>query len=253
MNRVAFEIFGLEILWYGIIISFAMVIGTILALREARKKNISEDDILNIILLVIPSAIVGARVYYVIFEWQSYKNDIILILNIRQGGLAIHGGVIAGLIVGFIYVKKKGLKFFKLGDIFAPSLILGQAIGRWGNFFNQEAHGGPVSEQFINIFPEFIKNNMYIQGQYYHPTFLYESIWNFLVFIFLIMYKNKKKFDGEILLLYGILYSLGRFFIEGMRTDSLMLGPIRIAQLMSLLIITICVAIYFYNKKRISR
>ncbi len=253
MNRVAFEIFGLEILWYGIIISFAMVIGTILALREARKKNISEDDILNIILLVIPSAIVGARLYYVIFEWQSYKNDIISILNIRQGGLAIHGGVIAGLIAGFIYVKMKKLKFFKLGDIFAPSLILGQSIGRWGNFFNQEAHGGPVSQQFISIFPEFIKNNMYIQGQYYHPTFLYESIWNFLVFIFLIMYKNKKKFDGEILLLYGILYSLGRFFIEGMRTDSLMLGPIRIAQLMSLLIITICVAIYFYNKKRIPR
>ncbi len=253
MNRVAFEIFGLEILWYGIIISFAMVIGTILALREARKKNISEDDILNIILLVIPSAIVGARLYYVIFEWQSYKDNIISILNIREGGLAIHGGVIAGLIAGFIYVKKKKLMFFKLGDIFAPSLILSQAIGRWGNFFNQEAHGGPVSEQFISIFPEFIKNNMYIQGQYYHPTFLYESIWNFLAFIFLIIYKDKKKFDGEILLLYGILYSIGRFFIEGMRTDSLMLGPIRIAQLMSLLIITICVAIYFYNKKRIPR
>ncbi|WP_202708517.1 prolipoprotein diacylglyceryl transferase [Sporosalibacterium faouarense] len=253
MNRVAFEIFGLEILWYGIIISFAMVIGTILALREARKKNISEDDILNIILLVIPSSIVGARLYYVIFEWQSYKDNIISILNIREGGLAIHGGVIAGLIAGFIYVKKKKLMFFKLGDIFAPSLILGQAIGRWGNFFNQEAHGGPVSEQFISIFPEFIKNNMYIQGQYYHPAFLYESIWNFLAFIFLIIYKDKKKFDGEILLLYGILYSIGRFFIEGMRTDSLMLGPIRIAQLMSLLIITICVAIYFYNKKKIPR
>jgi phosphatidylglycerol:prolipoprotein diacylglycerol transferase len=246
MDPIAFKIGSYAIRWYGVLISLALGLGTYLAYREAARQDIDPDHILNIALLVAPAAIVGARIYYVVFAWEAYKDNILEAFAIWHGGLAIHGGLIAGVLVGYLYVKHHNLSFWKLADIIAPSIILGQAIGRWGNFFNQEAHGGPVTQEFINYFPQFIQKGMYIKGVYYHPTFLYESVWNFLVFLFLLFLRRKKNVPtGTIFLSYFILYSIGRLFIEGLRTDSLMLGPVRVAQLVSVgLIVAASVILY---------
>lgn len=242
MNPIAFKLFGIEVRWYGVLIAAAVVIGTILALREAKKRNVDEDTIIDLLLFAIPASIIGARLYYVAFSWGNYKNNPMEILNLRGGGLAIHGVIIAGVIVALIFCKKRKISFWTIGDIVAPSLILGQAIGRWGNFANQEAHGGPTNLPWGII----------VDGVKVHPTFLYESLWNFGLFIFLLYYSRKKsKTDGEVFLLYIILYSVARFFIEGMRTDSLMLGPIRVAQLISLSTIIIGSVILYKRKKNI--
>lgn len=234
MNPIAFSLFGISIRWYGILIATGMFIGVLVAMYNCRRKDISFDIFTDMLLIVLPCAIIGARLYYVIFEFDYYRDNLFSIFNIREGGLAIHGGVIFGVIVAFIYLRKKNQDFLRFADVAAPSLILAQAVGRWGNFFNQEAHGGPVSREFIMRFPEFIQRGMYIDGTYYHPTFLYESLWNLSVFVILliILYKSSKK--GVTFFSYLGLYSLGRFFIEGLRTDSLMLGPLRAAQLVSL-------------------
>lgn len=229
MDPVAFSIYGIEVRWYGIIIALAVVVGTFLALREAKRRGLEEDTLLDFLLFAIPGAIIGARAYYVIFSWDYYKNNPNQILNIRGGGLAIHGAVIAGIIIAIIFCRVKKLSFWTIGDIVAPSLILGQAIGRWGNFANQEAHGGPTSLPWGII----------VDGVRVHPTFLYESIWNFLVFLFLMWYRKRAKVEGEVFLLYIILYSLARGLIEGLRTDSLMWGEFRVAQLISLATIVV--------------
>jgi len=239
---VAFSIFGLEIRWYGLLIASAVLIGTVLALKEAKRKGVKEETLIDMFLFAVPAAIIGARAYYVIFMWDYYSKNPSQILNIRGGGLAIHGVIIAGTLVVIIFAKVRKESFWKLADIVAPSLILGQAIGRWGNFANQEAHGGPTDLPW----------GIMIDGVKVHPTFLYESIWNLLVFGFLLWYRRKKAtVEGEIYLLYLILYSVGRFFIEGLRTDSLMLGPFRVAQLISLAIIMSGGAYLIWKKKRI--
>ena len=242
MLAVAFSIFGLEIRWYGLLIASAVLIGTVLALKEAKRKGVNEETLIDMLLFAVPAAIIGARAYYVIFMWDYYSKNPSQILNIRGGGLAIHGVIIAGTLVAIIFAKVRKESFWKLADIVAPSLILGQAIGRWGNFANQEAHGGPTDLPW----------GIMIDGVKVHPTFLYESIWNLLVFGFLLWYRRKKAtVEGEIYLLYLILYSVGRFFIEGLRTDSLMLGPFRVAQLISLAIIMSGGAYLIWKKKRI--
>ncbi len=242
MLAVAFSIFGLEIRWYGLLIASAVLIGTVLALKEAKRKGVKEETLIDMFLFAVPAAIIGARAYYVIFMWDYYSKNPSQILNIRGGGLAIHGVIIAGTLVVIIFAKVRKESFWKLADIVAPSLILGQAIGRWGNFANQEAHGGPTDLPW----------GIMIDGVKVHPTFLYESIWNLLVFGFLLWYRRKKAtVEGEIYLLYLILYSVGRFFIEGLRTDSLMLGPFRVAQLISLAIIMSGGAYLIWKKKRI--
>lgn len=239
MNPVAFTLFGIGVRWYGVLIAIAVIIGTLLALKEAKRKHISEDTIIDLLLFAIPAAIVGARLYYVIFSWDNYKDNPMEILNIRGGGLAIHGVIIAGVLVALIFSRIKKISFWKIGDIVAPSLILGQAIGRWGNFANQEAHGGPTDLPW----------GIMIDGVKVHPTFLYESIWNFSLFIFLYWYSRKRaKADGEVFLLYIVLYSVARFFIEGLRTDSLMFGPLRVAQIISLL--TILIGSIIFSRKR---
>lgn len=235
MNPVAFTILGLSIRWYGILIASGMLIGIILANFTSKIKNINYDELFNMILIALPLAIIGARLYYDIFNFSYYEKNLMEIFNTRQGGLAIHGGVIVGLISAYLYAYHKKLNFWKYADVAAPSIIIAQAIGRWGNFINQEAHGGPVSQAFISHFPSFIQNGMFIDGTYYHPTFLYESIWDILVFIILLTLLKKTKKTGLIIFTYIGLYSIGRFFIEGLRTDSLMFGPIRVAQLVSLL------------------
>lgn len=252
MNPIAFTILNIPIRWYGVLIALGMILGITITRYTCKLKGASFDKFIDLLILVLPMAIIGARLYYVLFELDYYKNNLIEIFNIREGGLAIHGGVILGVLTAAIYIKIKKLEFFKYADAAAPGLILGQAIGRWGNFFNQEAHGGPVSTEFIKRFPEFIQRGMLIDGQYYHPTFLYESLWNFLVFIVLILILKKFKKDGLAAFSYIGLYSIGRFFIEGMRTDSLMLGGLRVAQLVSLggILFWISALIYYYIKRK---
>ena len=251
MDPIAFEAFGIEIRWYGMIISMGVIAAMILTYFMAKKKKLDFEVIIDAFLWVFPFSIIGARLYYVAFEYQNY-HSFMDVINIRQGGMAIHGGVIAGLIVGVIFAKVRKINFFEYVDIVMPGVILAQAIGRWGNFMNQEAHGGPVTKEFISKFPEFIQNGMHISGVYYHPTFLYESVWNLLVcgILIYILLKSRKSEAGVILGSYMILYSLGRFFIEGLRTDSLMFFGLRIAQIVSVIGILLGISIIVWVKKR---
>lgn len=248
LDPIAFQLGPFSVHWYGVIMGSAFLLGSLLAARQAKKMGINPDHIWNMLMWILPSAILGARTYYVLFEWEQYKGSLYDIIAVWEGGLAIHGGLIGGTIAGVLYARKHQLAILKMADILAPSIILGQAIGRWGNFMNQEAHGGPVSEAFISKFPAFIKNQMFINGQYYHPTFIYESLWNLGVFAFLLFYRGKKKLDGEVALLYLGLYSTGRFFIEGLRTDSLMLGPLRVAQFVSLTLFVLSISFFIYKR-----
>ncbi|KOA21310.1 prolipoprotein diacylglyceryl transferase [Clostridium homopropionicum DSM 5847] len=238
MNPIAFNLFGLPIAWYGIIISFAIIVGYFVGQLQSKLYDMDFDKITDVFIVALPISVICARLYYVIFEWSYYKNDLMEILNIRGGGLAIHGGILGAILSGYLMARYKKIDFLKLLDVVGPPFIIAQAIGRWGNFFNSEAHGGEVSKEFISHFPSFIQKGMYIDGAYYHPTFLYESSWNLMVFIFLMIISRKVKlYKGSIFFLYLMLYSIGRFFIEGLRTDSLMIGPFRMAQLISLIFI----------------
>lgn len=243
MNRVAFSIFGIDIMWYGIIIASAMAIAYFLMTHLAKNKNISEDIITDWFLWTIPLSVVGARLYYVLFEWDSYKGDFFKIINIRGGGLAIHGGIITGVIITIIYCKKKGLSFWSFVDLVAPALVLAQGIGRWGNFANQEAHGGPTDHPW----------GIMIDGVKVHPTFFYEFIANISICIFLLWYSKRKKFEGELFLIYVFFYSFFRYFIEGLRTDSLYVGPFRTAQLVSAIGMGAATGIYLYRRKKYSK
>lgn len=240
MNPVAFEIFGISIRWYGILISSGMLLGIYLAYNEAKKQGYNPDDIIDLALWCIPSALIGARLYYVAFEWEHYKGDLLKILNTREGGLAIHGGLIAGILAGYIFTRVKKISFWKTADIIAPCIALGQAIGRWGNYINGEAYGSPTNLPW----------GIMIDGMKVHPTFLYESLWDFGLFLFLINYRKNKKFNGEIFLLYAVIYSAGRFWIEGLRTDSLMFMGMRTAQIVSALLIVIGLALLFIMRRR---
>lgn len=252
MNPVAFNIFGLDIMWYGIIIAFGVIAAIFLSQYTCKLKNGSFDEIMNMFLIAFPAGVIGARLYYVFFEFDDYKYHLIDIFNIRQGGLAIHGGIIFSMAAVFIYTRIKKESFLKYTDAAAPCIVLAQGIGRWGNFFNGEAHGGPVTRAFIERFPEFIQRGMYINGTYYHPTFLYESLWNFTICIFLVFLLKRKPKNGVVISLYVGLYSLGRFFIEGLRTDSLMFLGLRTAQIVSITGMVICVLslIYIYKFKK---
>lgn len=241
IDPVAFEIFGISVRWYGIIISAGMLIATFVALREAKRVGINEERIIDLLIFAIPAGIIGARLYFVIFNWSFYKGDFSKMINIRGGGLAIHGGIIASVIVALIFTRVKKINFWKLADVCAPSIILAQSIGRWGNFVNQEAHGGPTNLPW----------GIMVNGQKVHPTFLYESLWNFGAFIFLLWYsRNKKKVNGETFLLYLVLYSFARFFIEALRTDQLMLGSIPVARLISVLLILVASVIFYIRRKK---
>ena len=255
LDRVFIQIGGMSIYWYGAIIATGLFIGLYLAQREANRLGLKKDTILDLIIIAAPVAIIFARIYYVIFEWEQYQaGPWWKVLAVWEGGIAIHGALIGAVLTGFIYARVKDISFFKIADIIAPSLILGQAIGRWGNFMNQEAHGGAMSaaayENFHQYLPDFIMNQMCIEGTYYYPTFLYESFWNILVFIGLIMLRRKNPLRGEIFLSYLMMYSIGRFFIEGLRTDSLYVVPgLRTAQLISVVLIILAVSLIIYRRK----
>lgn len=240
-NPIALQIGALSIRWYGILMSTALAVGVYLAYREAQKQKVDPEHILNIAITVAPLCFVGARLYYVIFQWPYYYAHPSEIPAVWHGGLAIHGAILTAIIAGYFYVRHYKLDFWHMADIVAPSLILGQAIGRWGNYFNQEAYGGLTNLPWA----------IYIDGAYRHPTFLYESIWDLGVFLTLILLRRKKFIKrGEIFLLYLFMYSLGRVFIEGLRTDSLMLGPLRAAQVISIIFIIVAAAIATYHRKK---
>jgi phosphatidylglycerol---prolipoprotein diacylglyceryl transferase len=251
LDRVFLHLGPITIYWYGVIIGTGVLIGLWLATREGVRRGLTKETFVDLVLFAVPIAILCARTYYVIFEWNYYSKHISEIPKIWEGGLAIHGGLIGAVATGIVFAKKRGLSFWKLADIAAPSIILGQAIGRWGNFMNQEAHGGPVTRQFLENLhlPDFIINQMYINGQYYHPTFLYESLWDFAGFLLLLWLRRVNLRRGELFLSYLIWYSIGRFFIEGMRTDSLMLtSHLRIAQVVSVALIILAVCLWVFRR-----
>ena len=253
MNPVIINLGIIEIRWYSVLILLGFILGYYLVINKCKQENIDKTLISDLCFYLIIVSILGARIYYCIFEWKYYINNPIDIIKIWEGGLAIHGGVIAGIIFIYFYTKKKKLEFLKLLDIFAPSLVLGQAIGRWGNFFNGEAYG-PITtfENLKNLhIPKFIIDGMYIGGNYHVPTFFYESIGCLIVFIILIILRNKKSTKiGIITSIYFILYGLVRFFIEGLRTDSLMLFNIKVAQLISIIMILIGIYIIIKSLKK---
>ena len=238
MTREALQIGNITIYWYSIMILLGVILAYLIAKKECKYVGITKNDIDDFAFGLIPTAIIGARIYYCIFEFSEYKDNLLDIFKIWEGGLAIHGGIIAGFLWLLYFTKKRKINPVKLMDIIAPGLILAQAIGRWGNFFNQEAHGGIVTKTFLENLhiPEFIIDGMKINGVHYHPTFLYESIWCIIGFIIIYTLYKKLKITGLPISTYLIWYSLGRFLIENLRTDSLMLGPIKVAQLISLML-----------------
>lgn len=250
IDPVAFNLGPLSVRWYGIVIAVGILLGYFVAQRALVKAGLHKDTLVDIIFYSALFGFIAARIYFVIFQWPYYAENPGEIIKIWHGGIAIHGGLIGGFIAGVIVCKVKNLNPFQIGDIVAPSIILAQGIGRWGNFMNHEAHGGPVSRAFLEQLhlPNFIIENMYINGQYYHPTFLYESIWDVAGFIILVNIRKHLKL-GETFFLYLTWYSIGRFFIEGLRTDSLMLtSNIRVAQLVSILLILISISLIVYRR-----
>ncbi|MGR3741530.1 prolipoprotein diacylglyceryl transferase [Companilactobacillus sp. DQM5] len=254
LSPIALKIGALEIHWYGLIIATAALLGVIWAMKEAVKQDIDSDKILDMVLWIAPFALIGARFYYVIFEWPFYASHPEEIIKIWHGGIAIYGGLLAALAVVIIYSKKQKISPWQMLDIATPSVMLGQIIGRWGNFMNQEAFGAVTSHGFLTSLhlPRFIIDQMFIGGQYRQPTFLYESVWNLIGLITILIIRKLGWFKrGDIVLSYVIWYSFGRFFVEGMRTDSLYLfANIRVSQLLSIVLFVgaICIIIYRHNK-----
>lgn len=250
MNRVALDFGFIQIYWYSICIVIGMILGMYIVYKEASRKHISENTMTNLIFYTVILAIIGARLYYVAFKWDYYSKNLIEILEIWNGGLAIHGAIILGGLSLILYTKKHKLDTLLILDICAVGLILGQAIGRWGNFFNQEAFGSEVTLKYLkSIFlPDFIIEGMHINGTYYHPTFLYESIWCLIGFGLLLFIRRRPYIKtGQIFGIYCMWYSLERFFIEGMRQDSLMLGSLKVAQIVS--IGMFLVGFYFFIRR----
>lgn len=241
LNPVAFTIFNIDVMWYGILIATGMVLATIIVYNRAEKHGIDKEKTVDFALICIPLGVVGARLYYVIFNWEYYAGDIIKIINIRNGGLAIHGGLILGFLSAAVLCKLWHIRPLNLLDLAVPAVALAQSIGRWGNYFNSEAHGGPTDLPWAIM----------VNGQAVHPTFLYESIWCFFMFLILLHMDKNREFEGQVVLSYGILYSFERFFVEYLRTDSLMLfGIFKQAMVLSAVVFVVCLVLYIVMGKR---
>lgn len=247
MNPVIFSIGNFELKWYSTLILIGIIISFIMIIKEAKKFNINQDVIFNILFWTVVFGLLGARLYYVIFNFHLYTNNVVDILKVWKGGLAIHGGIFAGILVITYYSKKYNIKLLRLLDIASVPLILAQAIGRWGNFFNQEAFGAPTTLkhlQSLNI-PKFIIDGMHINGIYYTPTFFYESLWCLIGFVILLIVRKLRFIKvGQIASIYLMWYSIGRFFIEASRTDSLMFMGFKIAQIVSVILFIIGLVIF---------
>ena len=260
MNNVLLKIGPFTIYWYSFFILTAFILGYFLATKEFKRHNISLSFLNDYFFYLVPIVIVGARLYYCIFEWEYYADDLMQIFAVWNGGLAIHGGVFAGIIFTIYYTRKHKINSLRMLDIAAPALIIGQAIGRWGNFFNQEAYG-PVTTlaTLKNLpIPQFVIDGMNIGGTYHHPTFFYESVACLIGFIIMMIVRRSKKVKlGQISAIYFMIYGTTRFFIEAMRQDSLMLGSIKVAQLVSIILLLVGITMFvrqlhskeFYNEK----
>lgn len=238
-SRIAFSLFGVDVYWYGLLIVIGMIVAVLLSANEFKRRGYDPEIIYDIALWILPAAVIGARLWYVLFELDKY-DSILEMINVRDGGLAIQGGIIFAVFIGYIYSKVKKLNLVKITDVIMIFLPLGQAIGRWGNFVNNEAHGAETNLPWAVI----------IDGVSYHPTFFYESMSNFIIMIILwLIYRSDKYNTGTVSSLYLIFYGIIRFFIEGLRTDSLYLGSFRVAQLISIVFVMIGLCILFLSKK----
>ncbi len=264
VNRTAFTLFGIDVMWYGVIIAMGLMLGYILARWNSKRNGITPDVIDDFLPFAVLSSIIGARLYYVAFSWDSYKNNLLEILNLRSGGIAIYGAIIGGLIYALFFAKKKNINFFDLVDTIIPALVLGQAIGRYGNFINREVYGRFTENIFAmrimlrdaHLTNEELLNNLvyfndipYVQV---HPTFFYESTVNFCIVLFLLIYTKHKRFKGEVFLLGMMLYGVLRFFVEGIRIDQLLIPNTNIAvsQLLGIVIALVSfILILVLNKK----
>ena len=245
-SRIAFTVFGKDVYWYGIIIALGFALAVIYGMRRVKAFGLTEDNILDMLFVAVPSAIVCARLYYCIFNWKAYASNPISVLYIWEGGIAIYGAVIGAVVSVLIFCKVKKMPFGPYGDIGALGLLIGQMVGRWGNFMNREAHG-----EFYDGFLKMGIDTGNGEVLYYHPTFLYESVWNLIGFILLHFYSKKRKFDGEVFILYVAWYGLGRAWIEGLRTDSLYLfgTGIRVSQFLAAASAVLAIAILVYIRK----
>jgi len=241
LNPIAIHLGPIAVHWYGVIIATGVIIAVTLAVREGDRRGIKSDDIYDMILWALPAALIAARAYYVIFQWSYYQHHPGEIIAIWDGGIAIYGSLIGAGLVVYFFCRSRFIPVWLMLDVAAPTVILGQAIGRWGNFMNQEAFGRITSLAFLQglHLPNWIINQMLINGAYRQPTYLYESTWDLMGFVILMSLRHYPKLfkQGEVFLGYVMWYSFGRFFIEGMRTDSLMLlGVIRVSQLLSIIL-----------------
>ncbi|MCO6543286.1 MAG: prolipoprotein diacylglyceryl transferase [Lactobacillus sp.] len=254
LNPIFLQLGPFAIRWYGVLIATGAIIGVWLALREAQKRQIMADDIIDLVLWGVPFALIGARLYYVIFQWSFYAQYPSEIIKIWHGGIAIYGGLIAALLVTIVFTQKRQLPIWLVLDIAAPSLLVGQIVGRWGNFMNQEAYGAITSASFLQglHLPNFVIQQMLINGHYRQPTFLYESVWNLIGLIILLTLRHRPKLfkQGEVFLSYVLWYSLGRFFVEGMRTDSLYWGALRVSQVLSVVLFIGALVVVIYRRRQ---
>lgn len=260
------SVFGFEIAYYGMIIGLGVIAGILMAAGVAKKTKQDPDTYYDLAIYAVILSVIGARIYYVIFSWDAYKNDLLSVFNIREGGLAIYGGVIAAVLTVFVYAKVKKISFGLLTDTAVPGLVLGQIIGRWGNFFNREAFGdytnGLLAMQLpadavrsSDITEKMLEHAEVIDGIRYiqvHPTFLYESMWNICILALLLWFMTRKKFDGQVFLIYLIGYGIGRFWIEGLRTDSLFFfgSGLRVSQVLAILTAVFSAGLMVYKIKR---
>lgn len=239
-NPIAFTILGFEVRWYGVLMATAIIFAVLILIRRAPRHNLKGDDVIDIMLVAIPAGIIFSRLYYIVFNWSYYSGDPAQILNFRGGGLAIHGALIGGFLGAYFVCRHKKISFIDGLDMTVPTIALAQSIGRWGNYFNSEAHGGPTDLPWA----------ITIAGEKVHPTFLYESIWCLILFFVLIYVDNHRRFVGQVACLYGMLYSIERIFVEDLRTDSLMIGSFRQAQVLSAAVILFCAIAYLWLYKR---
>ena len=254
LSPVAFSLCGVEIYWYGIIMSTAILIGFFAACREARKYGYKSDDVSGILVCALGLGLVCARLYYVVFNLEDFRNNWIRVVNLRTGGLAIYGGIIGALFATYCYCLRRGYKFLNVIDVLMPYLALGQSIGRWGNFTNQEAFG-KVTELPWGMTGDIIKdmNDGMYATSLVHPTFLYESIITLVLYFVLRRVRDRKKFDGQVLGTYMLGYGVARFFIEGLRTDSLMFLNFRVSKVLSFALVLVSVAMFVMNRRRFRR
>lgn len=253
MNPIMFNIGGFEIRWYSVLILVAFFVAYILIKRESKRFKITADFIFNMLFWTLIFGVIGARLYYVIFDFQSFKDNPMEIFMVWNGGLAIHGGLIAGLITLIVYTKKYKFRTIRYLDFCVVGLIIAQAIGRWGNFFNSEAHGVVTTLEHLQSLhiPKFIIEGMYINGAYYTPAFFYESVFCFIGFIILLFIRRGKYTKvGDVTAIYLIFYGVLRIFIESSRTDALMFMGFKIAQIVSIIMIVVGSALLIINRKK---